>query len=155
MNINAVNEVLPQPVVDNIHFELDDVRANLPFLVNLSFGQRKKAFKMSHKRYNFVSVAIDAAKIEPQAVPSWIDVAAMQNDFELSNQLFVIENKLESLLLDIKDTRMQIGAEALKSASDIYVHVNKAKDRIAGLEGIYDNLKKAFPGRGKGKVKNE
>lgn len=149
MIINAINEILPQQSIDNINFNLDDTRDNLPFLVNLTNKQRKRAFKMSHKRYHFVATAIDAIKAEPLSAPSWVNPTSLQNDYILYNQLFAIENKIEALLLDIKDTRTQIASEALKTATDIYAHVQNAKDRIPGMEAIFDALKTSYPGRGK------
>jgi hypothetical protein len=145
--------VLPQQSVDNIAFDIQDIRDNMPFLISLSNKDRQFNFKLSSKRTAFVATVIDAAKVEPLTVPSWVDVNAMKNDFELYQQLFGIENLLESLLLDVKDTKTRVGIEALKSATDIYAHVQAGKKRVPELSAIYETLKKVYPGRGKAKEK--
>ena len=155
MNINAVNEVLTQQTIDNIAFDVEDIKNNLPFLVNLSAKQRREGFNLSSKRFNFVSMVLVSLKVEPLILPSWVDANAFENDFTLYKQLFGIENQLQAILTNITETRMQVGAEAMKSANDIYNHVHKAKDRIPGVNAIYDELKKAFPGRGKNKIQKK
>jgi hypothetical protein len=154
MITNAVNTTLSEDALNEIKNKLRDTQLMMPFLVVLSRKEKRGGFKMNQKRFDFVVQTINAAHIEPLIVPSWVKIEELENDITLYNQLLGVENILQSMLNDVKGTRMQLGTESLKSASDIYNQTQKSKDRIPGVSAIYDRLKAAFPGRGENKKSN-
>ena len=143
--------MIPEPIFKDIKSKLVEVQKKLPFLIQLTKAQQKRAFKMNHKRFSFVSITIESSKTEPLIVPTFVDAEKMETNFVLSTQLFEIEAMLQGLLSEINDTRILVGSEALKSATDIYSYTQQAKNKVAGLVAIYEKLKAAFPGRGKAK----
>src|SRR5436190_6197709 len=118
MNINAIDTTLSAANLAEIKTKINEAKDLMPFLVALSAKQRKGGFKMSSSRFDFVSKVVTASQLYPAIVPSWVNFESLKNDYLLSNQLFGIESMLESLLTEVRDTRMQLGAEALKSSAD-------------------------------------
>ena len=155
MTINAVDQIISDTDLIAIKKKINDARTLMPFLLSLSNKQRSAKYKLSSKRHDFVALTATACKVEPTIVPLWVNAQRLNNDLTLNNQLYGIETMLQSLLNDVKDTRMQAGSEALKAASDVYVNVLNAKDRLPGFHAIYDQLKDSFPGRGKNKAKKK
>jgi hypothetical protein len=153
MNINAINTTLSDTTLSEIKAKINDAQNLMPFLVALSDKERQFAFKMSHKRFDFVSQIISVCQNEPVIIPNWVNFEDLKNDYVLSNQLLGVENMLESLLIEVRDTRMQLGCEALKSSLDVYDLAKKSKDRIPGIQAIFEALRAAYPGRGKSKKK--
>jgi len=153
MTPNIINQILPDATLNDIKSKLLGAKDLMPFLLAMTTKQRLTTVKMSRKRFQFVSYTIDSCKVEPLIVPTWVNPHGIENDFTLSNQLLGVESILEDMLIEVRDTRMQLGAEALKASSDVYDHVRKAKDRIPGIAAIYETLKASYPGRGKANKK--
>lgn len=155
MNINAIDTRMSEAEISAVKTKITDAKLLMPFLVALSAKERQASFKLSTKRFDFVSKVITVCQNEPAIIPTWVNLDELKKDYALSNQLLGIENMLESLLIEVRDTRMQMGVEALKSAADVYGLVQKSKDRMPGVEAIYDTLRASYPGKGKTKKKKE
>ena len=155
MKINAIDTTLSETDLEALKTKINDIKLLMPFLISLTVPERRSRFKMSNKRFDFVSQVINTCAAEPAVIPNWIDVKQLERDYTLSNQLLGIENLLQGILSDVKDTRMQLGSEALQPAVDVYMQVQQAKDRIPGVLALYNILKASYPGRGKNKKKDQ
>src|SRR4030095_5759580 len=100
MKTNAINTVLSEGTFSDIKSRITETKQQMPFLVALTAKERKYNFKLGTKRLDFTSKVVTTSQNEPVIIPSWIDIEDLKNDYFLSNQLFAIENMLESLLIE-------------------------------------------------------
>ncbi|UCH94543.1 MAG: hypothetical protein JSV88_30345 [Candidatus Aminicenantes bacterium] len=125
--------------------KLKEIESLLPFIVNLSPGERKTIPNMGRKSLKFVESALGYAKKHPNFVPPYMNVDEQQKDLEVTKQLYEILEVLEPLWEKVNDTCFASGAEAYHAARVFYNSVKgAAKAGIPGVDIIARELGKTF-----------
>lgn len=147
-NINFLDVTLSQAEMDKIQDALKTVSETLPFLVNLTNKDRIRLPKMGDKSIAFVDKTLNIAENMPELVPSYIKVDEFQNDIKLFHQLSRILYQVEVLKDGLSCTKILAGSEAYTTALALYNTIRTAqKSDVPGVESVYEELAKRFPGR--------
>lgn len=124
---------------------ITQVETNLDFLINLTPQERQALPKMGSATQSFVSKALEIAGNNPQFVPPYVDVPAMQKDYDLAMRLQGIEMQLASLLEKVSDTNLAAGSEAYVTGLTIYNSIKAAaKVNVPGAKALAAELAERF-----------
>jgi hypothetical protein len=123
----------------------------LPFLVNLTVGERKSTFKAGPDSLSFVQNALTAAQSNPTILPASFSTAEFKNDVDLFAVLTEFGTLAASVASQIDDTRLAVGGEAMQQASQVYNYVKAASKATPGLKPVAEQLGSRFQRAGKQK----
>jgi len=130
--------------VQAIKSAIATIQQKLPFLVNLTPDERKSIFKTGPNSLSFVQNALQAAQNNPDIFPKSFDVAEFSSDVDLFAVLTDLGTSVEQLASEIDDTRLAVGGEAMKEATQVYNYVKTAATTTPGLKPIADQLGQRF-----------
>ncbi len=117
--------------------KIDEVKALMPFLINLTPQQRKKLFKMGPKSVSYVQLALQVAQQHPEIMPSGFSSAEFEKDVKLAEGLTQINVDLLPFVEGVSDTLMLGGVEAINQSNQVYELVKSAAKR----DGTYDSIR--------------
>jgi hypothetical protein len=120
------------------------VLQKLPFLVNLTPDERKAVFKAGPDRVSFVQNASAAAKNNPHIFPASFDTQEFQQDVDLFAALTELGSLADSVASQLDDTRLAVGGEAMRQATQVYSYVKEAAKTTPGLKPLADQLGEHF-----------
>jgi len=120
------------------------IQQKLPFLVNLTADERKSILKTGPNSLSFVQNAQQAAQNNPDIFPKSFDVTEFTSDVTLFAVLTEINTAVAQLGSSIDDTRMAVGGEAMKEATQVYTYVKTAAASTPGLKPVADQLGQRF-----------
>ena len=121
------------------------IETNLTFLINLTPQERQALPKMGSATQSFVSKSLEIAGNNPQFVPPYVDVAAMQKDYDLAMRLQGIEMQIASLHEKVSDTNLAAGSEAYVTGLTIYNSIKAAaKVNVPGAKALAAELAERF-----------
>ena len=129
------------------------IQAKLPFLVNLTSGERKSLFKTGANSLSFVQNALQAAQNNPDILPKSFNVPEFASDVTLFATLTDINTAIAQLASSVDDTRLAVGSEAMKEATQVYNYVKTAANTTTpGLKPVADQLGERFQKAGTAKA---
>ena len=120
------------------------IQQKLPFLVSLTPDERKSIFKTGQNSLSFVQNAQQAAQNNPDILPKSFDAAEFASDVTLFAVLTDITTTVAQLASEIDDTRLAVGGEAMKEATQVYNYVKTAATMTPGLKPVADQLGQRF-----------
>ncbi|HEY5346111.1 MAG TPA: hypothetical protein VIK62_07185 [Verrucomicrobiae bacterium] len=120
------------------------IQQKLPFLVNLTPDERKSIFRTGPNSLSFVQNALQAAQNNPDILPKSFDTDEFALDVALFAVLTDINTAVAQLVSEIDDTRLAVGGEAMKEASQVYNYVKTAATMTPGLKPVADQLGQRF-----------
>jgi len=129
MITKKINADLPQETEDNVIQNLQAVGDSLPFMLELTKEERIGISKLGRKRIDFMERALRYAKANPQFVPSYLDVAAFEQDVTLRSQLYLIHDLTQKMNKKMKDTLLVLEAEAYEASRVFYASVKTAAQK--------------------------
>lgn len=122
----------------------------LPYLVTLSPEERRELPKMGNKTVSFVQKSQEYCKQNPDLVPPFLDVNALNVDVEAFQQIRAMYQPLLQITDSLWDSMILSGSEAYSSSLMFYNSIkHAARSKIQKAETIYNDLSARFPGRGK------
>lgn len=131
---------------------ISTIKEKLPFLVDLSSGDRKALPKRGDKSRAFVSIALEVGAQNPEFLPRSFDLEEMRKDVQLFEALYPVLRSLTQLQL-VDDTTLAVGSEAYAAALQVYNYA-KASGQGAGLDAVVVEMERRFA-RKAGKAKSE
>lgn len=145
---NRIDAALNAADRDHILDFITQIRALLPFLIDLSPEDRQSLPKMGDKSRAFVNGALQLAEHDDQFLPRSFDVAEMRRDVELAESLQPISLALRQLAEFVDDTYTQVGSEAYTAALVVYQSAKRSGQGEA-LDGLLDTLGQRFARKAK------
>ena len=140
----------PQEVADiNTHVTaLRDIFVSK--LINLTADERNQYGRLGDGTENFVVKVMDYANQRPEIIPGFVDQAELAKDIAARNILTPLRKSFNMLSEGVDDTHRLLGFDIYWIALAIYNNVKlMARQNVPGINVIYDDLKKQFPGRPK------
>ncbi len=128
------------------------IKQKLQFRVSLTVEERKATFKAGPNSVSFVQNALTVAQNYPQILPPSFNVAEFERDVELFAAMTELNTDSESLNSQIDDTRLAVGGEAMKEATQVYKYAQTAAPTTPGLKPIVDQLGERFQKASKAKT---
>lgn len=140
---------IPEAELASIREALARLNALLvPHLARLTPQDRQEIPKMGDRTVGFVLKALDYARLNPELVPSFLDVGDLVVDLEAVRVLREFQRTLAPLVEALDDSILLSGSEAYQAALVFYTNVKtaaRANQRNAAV--VYDDLSSQFPGR--------
>ncbi len=146
---NEFHTDVPASVLADVQQHLDAIRAALaPYLLSLTPKERKTMLRMADKTVAFVTKATEYAANNASFVPTFVDLAELQQDTAGMAALTPLRQQFEQLALDTDSTVMIAGSEAYGNALTVYNNIKfLASNKQPGAQAAYDDLRVRFPGR--------
>ena len=142
---NRIDIVMTPAQVTDVKNAITTINTTISFSVSLTTDERASLPKISVANKSFTEDAINAIANNASLFPAYLNVAQMQNDLKLYQQLDELATILRQTLERIEDTRILAGSEAYVAALSVYKLAGAAAS--AGVEGtdtIYDQLRERF-----------
>jgi hypothetical protein len=118
------------------------IRQIVPNHIRLSASERRSLFKLNAKRQEFVQKSMQHMRQHSSELPSFIDIAACNNDIHLYNQCAEVIKELEQLQSKLEDARVFLGNRIMKQTRGFFLHARGAAESgHAGFQKVYDDLK--------------
>jgi hypothetical protein len=133
---------------------IDQAKAKLPFLINLTMKERRKKARQGAKIKSFNKKTLVYTQHHPQYVPNYLDINGTYADQELHDKLKKIKQRIDILSDGLQSTLLALQNEVYASTRVVYRSVESAaKQNVPGSSEIYNDLKQHFPRTGKKKKK--
>lgn len=148
---NLVSFKIPEKDLNEVSAAIAVLREKLlPGLISLKPEERKQLPKMGDKSVAFVQKALEYCRSNPDIVPPFLDVDALQTDVKAVETFRNIYQPLLQIADALNDTMLLTGSEAYTGAL-IYYGAAKtaARARITGAKTISQELSERFAGRNK------
>lgn len=145
---NKIDATISAATRDQILDLIAQIRALLPFLIDLTPEDRQALPKMGDKSRAFVSGSLQLATQDDSYLPRSFDVPEMRKDVELAEALYPIGVALKQLSEFVDDTYIQVGSEAYTAALVVYQSA-KRNGQGAALDGLLDALGERFARKSK------
>jgi hypothetical protein len=144
MSTNRISAELTAQTRDEILRDLENIKAKLPFLIDLSADEKQSMAKFGDKSRAFITKALELANLNKGAIPADLDLNEMKKDVELMLSLYPVLKSMDILYEKINDTYFAAGSEAYSAGLHIYLYLKAANIATGGLDDVLDDLGKRF-----------
>lgn len=124
--------------------KITELKALLPFLINLTLEERVNLRKVAEKRQGYLNDVLSIANANPSAIPAIISLQEMNRDTIAFHDLGDILAHLAPLTESLDDTRVALGNEAIKSADACYSFLKTAAKGNNALNTSVQQITKHF-----------
>lgn len=146
-NDNRISASISPADMETILDNIAEIRALLPFLINLTKQERIELPKMGPASLAFDEQCADYMVSAPNLVPPFVSVSEVEKDRALRLALAEIWREAKKLCEMLDDTMMLVGSELWMADLSFYQTVRQAARRdVAGADTVYDELRPRFPG---------
>lgn len=140
---NRIDATLSDANRDQILNLLGQIRALLPFQVNLTPEERHALVKMGDKSRPFVEQALLLAERDESFLARSFDVPAMRQDKELYDSMSPIFVQMSMLFEAVQDTMLLVGSDLMVNALEIYSSAKRTNHGVA-LDSLVPLLGRRF-----------
>lgn len=143
MNTDLVQGELQSEQEQAILKAIEDIKAQLPFLVVLNAADRRALPKMGDKSRAFVDHALVLAKQNEGILPRNFDLSGFSRDVSLVRDMESVVSAIRQLASSIEDTFLAAGSDAYTQALIVY-QTAKLAGKDGSLSQHLDSLSKRF-----------
>lgn len=144
MKQNLISADFPAEKAQEIINKIEGIKSELPFLVTLNPEEKNELVKLGNHFRSFVEKAKQVLDSNPEVMPQVFNNNEFYRDYNLLNNLTPILNELNQLREAIEDTIFVTSSDLLSASLDIYANVQLNKDKIPGMDTIYQEMKEFF-----------
>lgn len=141
---NLISFEFPAEKVKEVVNKLKEIRNEMNFLVKLEAEKKKELLRPGNRYEPFIEKAMAVLDTHPQIISPLFNVEEFRRDYALFKGLIPILNELKSLTEAVDDTVFASGSDCFSAALDVYAAVQLNKDKIAGMDTIYQEMKEFF-----------
>lgn len=146
-NDNRISATLSATDKTAILTKLGEIKALLPFLINLTKDERIQLPKLGAASLAFDEQCASYMASAPNLVPPFVDPAEVTKDRTLRIAVSDLFREFKKLCEQLDDTLLLIGSEIWMADLSFYQTVRQAARRdVVGADTVYDELKERFPG---------
>jgi hypothetical protein len=120
MVVNRVDATLSKSDQEAVLEAIRSIRKQLPFLTELTTGERQAMPRMGEKSRAFVDQALELAREDPDLLPEDFDVEGMERDLELYDALQPLLFSVMQLQDLMFDTSIAVSGDAYSAALAIH-----------------------------------
>ena len=145
-NDKRISEEITDETKTLVLAKFQEIRELLPFLINLSPGEKSGIPTISTERGAMDAVFHSEMGAHPELVPGYVEMAEMARDRELRGDLLEILQRSREICDALEDTAHVAGSDVLLGYLSFYNSVQQAAKRgVAGATTLLDNLARFFP----------
>lgn len=127
---------------------LGKLQQQMPYLVGLSRGERRKLPKVGPLTRSFVADALATAQTNPGLLPRSIDITGLRSRADTLDRLGEVKRTLAQFLEKVDDTEVLLASEVYAAARTVYA-VMKTPAAVPGLKERQDRLAVRFARKSK------
>jgi late competence protein required for DNA uptake (superfamily II DNA/RNA helicase) len=142
MSYNNISESLSVDQKAAFNSAVQDIKASLPFLINLTATERKKLRKTGAKRLSYITDIYNATLANPLSMPASINIAEFGKDVTLFKDMNELMNYLKPLYEAMEDTLLAVGSEAIAGADEAYAHLKLAAQKKTSNQNLKSTVQK-------------
>jgi len=135
---------LSEAEVQAVKAAFDTIREKLPLLVSLTPAERRSLFKAGPDSLSFVQNSLQAAQNNPGVLPGNFDQQGFGRDVALCAALTDVGTQAAQLAAQIEDTRLAVGSEAMRQATEAYTYFKTAAKNTPGMRPVVEQLAERF-----------
>ncbi len=142
MPYSNINTSLTTIQLNDVKTKINDIKAILVFLINLTMAERGGLYKMGNIRYTLATKALQHGTNNASLIIGAMSLTGANTDKLLYDQLMEIRGILASLIEGIDDTKMAAGSEVLTLfVKPLWGAVKILREQnVPGMDAIYDDL---------------
>ena len=144
MTSKHVEAALSQADADKVLAAVADIRATLPFLIDLNVDERRGMVKFGDKSQSFVTKAAALVDQHPEILPPSFSVETFRKQVSLLDALYPLQLALEHLSGQVSDTIYAAGSDAYGGALQVYTYAKAANVYNGALEGALEDMARRF-----------
>ena len=144
MTNKHIEASLSQTDRDKVLSAIANIRATLPFLIDLNVDERKTMVRYGDKSQSFVTKATELAAQHPEILPASFNTESFKKQVALVDALYPLQFALEHLLGKLNDTLYAAGSEAYADALQVYSYAKAANVYNGALEDVVDDMSRRF-----------
>ena len=144
MGQDLIHAVFSQEQFNSVLASLIEINNNLPFLLNLSDGQRVSIVKLGPAYKPLAELAYGVVRDFPGIFNSLFDKQGYLDDWTLYNFMDELESKVGTLKRALEDTKMAIGSDIMNNTSKVYGSVERSKNEVPGLAEVASKMEEFF-----------
>lgn len=126
MGYKKISADLNEERMAKIIAKIEDLKAELDFLINLSNEERKRLRKAAEKRQGYVNDIMIAVKANPTAIPSAIDTDEYYFKSRFFLNMSTINMHMKPLTEGVSDTLVAASHEAITLTDQCYGFLKQA-----------------------------
>ena len=141
----TVSVVLTPEQLAAILAKIAELKALMPWGINLTAEEKQSQIKMGDALMPFVAKAVTLEENNPTLVPNYLNVPEHRKDFNFTGQLDIIHQQLGQVFEMVDDTRTEAGSESLVPALSFYRFVQgAARENVPGADFVVGELSPFF-----------
>jgi hypothetical protein len=144
MSYQNISATVSAEDIAAIKAAITTIQQKLPFLITLTQAERKSLYKTGPNSLSFVQNAQQAAVDNPGILPGSFGTTEFTSDVDLFTALTEINTLTAQLNSSVDDTRMAVGSESMREATQVYNYVKTAAATTPGLKPLADQLGQRF-----------
>lgn len=128
--------------------KIDELKALLPFMVNLTKKEKTKGRRLGAKAQKLFIDVLELITTSPEYKPAYINRDDMAADLDIYIALLAMELKVKMLAEGLADTRLALEQEMIRPSLAIYAGVQQAAlANVPGSDSALEKLKIYFKKR--------
>ena len=129
----------------DIQAKLNDIIAQLPWLVNLTREERQAAITLGHRDQGFLNQVIEVAKQRGEILPAYFDKQDYLENVETYFVYARLTDTVRSVLEMIEDTKLQAGDTVMRKSLAVYHQVKEASQQnVPGMTTVFETMQSRF-----------
>lgn len=144
MKQNLISADFPAEKAREIINKIEAIKSELTFLVTLNPENKNELVKLGNYYKPFVDKAKQVLDSSPEIMPQVFNKNEFYRDYNLLNNLVPVLNELNQLREAIEDTIYVTSSDLFSASLDVYANVQINKDKIPGMDTIYQEMKEFF-----------
>lgn len=141
---NKISATLPQADKDEILTKFAEIKNKLPFLMNLTKGERSDLRKVGSKNMTYVIDCLRAGQTFPEILPQGLSMAELERDLQLHHSMNDLAVSLRALLEGIEDTAMAAGSDAMITSDQVYAYLKQGAKEDTNIKAQLDLISGHF-----------
>ncbi len=141
---NLISAVVGDDIVAAAIQSINDAKASLPFLINLSATERKKFRKMGPKSVDYVNDNLTGANQFPNSLPSDFPRTEFAKDVALINKLYPLLVASQAFTEGLNDTILALGSDAMKGGDEVYGFLKLAAKTDANAKALVEQIGRRY-----------
>jgi hypothetical protein len=144
LNEKKISAVVDAATKQALIAQIENAKTALSFMVNLTYAERKRLFKMGPKSVAYVEECLRVARANPQILPTGFDLNEFGSDLQLVIDLRDIFVVLEPFYEAMQDTIYAAGSDAMLTANRVYAYAKVAAKNDSTLKASVDELGRRY-----------
>jgi hypothetical protein len=155
LNEKKISAVVDAATKQALIAQIENAKTALSFMVNLTYAERKRLFKMGPKSVAYVEECLRVARANPQILPTGFDLNEFGSDLQLVIDLRDILAALSPLYEAMQDTVLAAGSDAILAGNQVYAYAKVAAKNNAALKSSVEELGRRYKHISTKKAKSE